>query len=209
VVFAILCASAGLIVGTKTRARYGLFCFGDVTVLAAVEASVEIDSSTGGRRGHIVASDGVGSVELTTATGPLSSVIGPATFSTSRSRAASFTAGSNGAAATRESGSPSWRLRQRSSSTALPIRELPAASMCSHPRAARLDSSTAVSPAARRVSTGTTERATVRRSRSPCFIAVVRRVSPFGLATAPHRPPRHTTKRSDHCEKRQSASATA
>jgi hypothetical protein len=64
----------------KTRAGYGLFCFGDVTVLAAVEASVEIDSSTGGRRGHIVASDGVGSVELTTATGPLSSVIGPATL---------------------------------------------------------------------------------------------------------------------------------
>jgi hypothetical protein len=64
----------------KTKARYGLVCFGNVTTLADVQASVEIDPSTGGRRGHVIASDGVGSVELTTATSPLSSVIAPATL---------------------------------------------------------------------------------------------------------------------------------
>jgi len=63
----------------QTRARYALFCFGNVTGLAQVEASVEIDPSTGARRGHVIAGDGV-SIELTTTTSPLSSVIAPATL---------------------------------------------------------------------------------------------------------------------------------
>jgi hypothetical protein len=64
----------------ETSARYGLFCFGNVTTLADVEATVEVDPSTGARRGHVSASDGVGSIELTTTTSALSSLIAPATL---------------------------------------------------------------------------------------------------------------------------------
>jgi hypothetical protein len=64
----------------ETNARYGLFCFGNVATVADVEATVEIDASTGARRGHVIASDGVGSIELTTATSALSSMIAPATL---------------------------------------------------------------------------------------------------------------------------------
>ena len=53
-----------------SKARYALFCLGDVTTLADVEASVESDPSTGVRRGRMVATDGVGSVVLETTTGP-------------------------------------------------------------------------------------------------------------------------------------------
>ena len=52
----------------QTSARHGQFCFGNVTTLAGVEASVELDPSTGVRRGHAFATDGAGSVELTTTT---------------------------------------------------------------------------------------------------------------------------------------------
>jgi hypothetical protein len=53
----------------ETRARYGLFCFGQVRP-GQVEASVEIDPVTGQRRGRVFASDGATSIELTTTTVP-------------------------------------------------------------------------------------------------------------------------------------------
>jgi hypothetical protein len=66
---------------TQTRARHGQFCFGNVTTLAGVEASVEIDLTTGVRPGHALATDGDGSVELTTTTsGAEPNPIGQATL---------------------------------------------------------------------------------------------------------------------------------
>jgi hypothetical protein len=64
----------------ESRARHGLFCFGNVTTLADVEAHVEIDPTTGARHGRVVATDGVGSIELRTTTKPVSSQIAPATL---------------------------------------------------------------------------------------------------------------------------------
>lgn len=63
-----------------SRTRYGLFCFGNVTTLGKVEASVEIDLSTGARRGHVTATDDVGSVDLQTTTAPTTRSILPATL---------------------------------------------------------------------------------------------------------------------------------
>lgn len=64
----------------KSRARYGLFCFGDVTTLADAEASVDVDPSTGVRSGRVVGTDGVGSIELTTTVLPTNRGIAPATL---------------------------------------------------------------------------------------------------------------------------------
>jgi hypothetical protein len=64
----------------EANARYGLFCFGNVTSLGEVEASVEIDPSTGARRGHVAATDGAGSVVLETTTAPTPRTIPPATI---------------------------------------------------------------------------------------------------------------------------------
>jgi hypothetical protein len=64
----------------ETRARYGLFCFGNVTTLADAEASVEVDPSTGARRVRVIATDGVGSIELETTTAPTPRSIPPATI---------------------------------------------------------------------------------------------------------------------------------
>jgi hypothetical protein len=64
-----------------SNARYGIFCLGHATTLADAHASVEIDPSTGVRRGRVVATDGVGSVVLQTTTAPPpAAAIGPATL---------------------------------------------------------------------------------------------------------------------------------
>ena len=63
----------------ESRARYRLFCFGDVTRLADVEASVEI-ADTGARQGHVSASDGETSVEMTTTLPPGTGNAMPATL---------------------------------------------------------------------------------------------------------------------------------
>lgn len=64
----------------ETRARYGLFCFGHLTSLGEVEASVEIDPITGERRGRVFASEGESSIEFTTTVRPPSEPILAATL---------------------------------------------------------------------------------------------------------------------------------
>jgi len=64
----------------QTQARYGLFCFGHLTTLGEVVASVEVDPVTGERRGHVFASDGASSIEFTTTVRPPSEAILAATL---------------------------------------------------------------------------------------------------------------------------------
>lgn len=64
----------------ESHARYGLFCFGNVSKLADVEASVDIDPGTGVRRGRVFGTDGVGSIELRTTAPPPAVVIPAATL---------------------------------------------------------------------------------------------------------------------------------
>jgi hypothetical protein len=64
----------------QSGARYALFCFGNVAKLANVEASVEIDPNTGVRRGRVLGTDGLGSIELRTTAAPPTSVITAATI---------------------------------------------------------------------------------------------------------------------------------
>ena len=64
----------------RSGARYALFCFGNVVKLANVEASVEIDPSTGVRRGRVFGTDRVGSIELRTTVPPPAVLIPAATL---------------------------------------------------------------------------------------------------------------------------------
>lgn len=64
----------------KSRARHGLYCFGNVTALSDVQASVEIHPTTGARHGRVVVADGAGSIELRTTTNSAPREIAPATL---------------------------------------------------------------------------------------------------------------------------------
>jgi hypothetical protein len=63
----------------KSRAWYGRSCFGGVSTLGDVDASVEIDE-VGTRHGRVAASDGATSVEFTTTVPPSTTPIAAATL---------------------------------------------------------------------------------------------------------------------------------
>jgi hypothetical protein len=138
----------------QSKALHGLFCFGNVATLADVDASVEIDPSTGVRRGRVFGSDGNGSVDLRTTAPPPGVVIPAATLQ-------HFTVENGEVHGRIEWGSKDAGVRQRGTESTLVLDGVPYPGIIGQHifpvKGSRTRSSTPPSRAVRPASTGSTE----------------------------------------------------